>query len=40
MASLNNGMSLLDVQNHVQLIVKGVVLVVAVGFDMFGRRRG
>ena len=40
MASLDNGMSLLDVKNEVQMIVKGAVLVVAVGFDMLGRRRG
>ena len=40
MASLDNGMSLLDVQTEVQMIVKGAVLVVAVGFDMLGRRRG
>ena len=39
MASLDNGMSLLNVQSYVQLIVKGAVLVAAVGFDMFGRRR-
>ena len=40
MASLNNGMSLLNIQNHWQLIVKGAVLVAAVGFDMLGRKRG
>jgi len=40
MASLDNGMSLLDVQNEIQMIVKGGVLVVAVGFDMLGRKRG
>ena len=40
MASLDNGMSLLDVENNVQLIVKGAVLVTAVGFDMLGRKRG
>lgn len=39
MASLDNGMSLLNVQNETEMIVKGVVLVVAVGFDMLGRRR-
>ncbi|HEX8847170.1 MAG TPA: sugar ABC transporter permease [Pyrinomonadaceae bacterium] len=39
MASLNNGMSLLDIQNEVQMIVKGAVLVAAVGFDMLGRKR-
>jgi D-xylose transport system permease protein len=40
MASLDNGMSLLNVENYVQYIVKGAVLVAAVGFDMLGRRRG
>ncbi|MGB8511122.1 MAG: sugar ABC transporter permease [Pyrinomonadaceae bacterium] len=40
MASLDNGMSLLRVENYTQYIVKGVVLVAAVGFDMLGRRRG
>jgi ribose transport system permease protein len=39
MASLDNGMSLLNVQSYVQYIVKGAVLVAAVGFDMAGRRR-
>ena len=39
MASLDNGMSLLNVQNYTQYIVKGAVLVTAVGFDMLGRRR-
>ena len=40
MASLDNGMSLLNVQNEIQMIVKGAVLVAAVGFDMMGRKRG
>ncbi|MCA1594491.1 MAG: sugar ABC transporter permease [Acidobacteria bacterium] len=40
MASLDNGMSLLRVENYTQYIVKGAVLVAAVGFDMLGRRRG
>jgi len=39
LASLDNGMSLLNVENWAQYIVKGGVLVAAVGFDMFGRRR-
>ena len=37
MASLDNGMSLLSVENATQYIIKGAVLVAAVGFDM---RRG
>ena len=40
MASLDNGMSLLNVESYVQSIVKGAVLVAAVGFDMLGRRQG
>jgi hypothetical protein len=39
MASLDNGMSLMSVEPYVQYIVKGAVLVAAVGFDMLGRRR-
>ncbi|MEK6320829.1 MAG: sugar ABC transporter permease [Acidobacteriota bacterium] len=40
MASLDNGMSLKNVEPFVQYIVKGMVLVTAVGFDMLGRRQG
>jgi D-xylose transport system permease protein len=40
MASLDNGMSLRNVEPYVQLIVKGGVLVAAVGFDMLGRKKG
>jgi D-xylose transport system permease protein len=40
MASLDNGMSLVSVENATQYIIKGAVLVAAVGFDMMGRRRG
>ncbi|HYO92731.1 MAG TPA: hypothetical protein VEQ40_13905, partial [Pyrinomonadaceae bacterium] len=39
MASLDNGMSLKSVEPYVQSIIKGAVLVAAVGFDMLGRRR-
>jgi D-xylose transport system permease protein len=39
MASLDNGMSLLNFQSYVQPLVKGTVLVAAVGFDMLGRQR-
>ncbi|HEX9407214.1 MAG TPA: sugar ABC transporter permease [Thermoanaerobaculia bacterium] len=39
MASLDNGMSLLSVENATQYIIKGAVLVAAVGFDMAGRRK-
>ncbi|HVR43583.1 MAG TPA: sugar ABC transporter permease [Thermoanaerobaculia bacterium] len=40
MASLDNGMSLLSVENATQYIIKGAVLVAAVAFDMAGRRIG
>lgn len=40
MASLDNGMSLVSVENATQYIIKGAVLVAAVGFDMAGRREG
>jgi D-xylose transport system permease protein len=39
MASLDNGMSLLSVENATQYIIKGAVLVAAVGFDMAGRKK-
>jgi D-xylose transport system permease protein len=39
MASLDNGMSLLSVENATQYVIKGIVLVAAVGFDMAGRKR-
>jgi D-xylose transport system permease protein len=39
MASLDNGMNLVGVQSYVQPIVKGAVLVTAVGLDMAGRKR-
>ena len=40
MASLDNGMSLMNVRDFVQDIVKGSILVTAVGLDMIGRKRG
>jgi D-xylose transport system permease protein len=40
MATLDNGMSLLSVENATQYVIKGAVLVAAVGFDMAGRRKG
>ncbi|HZB46479.1 MAG TPA: hypothetical protein VE360_14585 [Pyrinomonadaceae bacterium] len=39
MASLDNGMSLRGTENSTQFIIKGAVLVAAVGFDMLGRRK-
>lgn len=39
MASLDNGMNLVGVESYVQPIVKGAVLVTAVGLDMAGRRK-
>jgi len=39
MASLDNGMSLMSVQPYSQSIIKGAILVAAVGLDMAGRKR-
>ena len=39
MESLNNGMSLKNFEDFTQDIVKGVILVAAVGLDMLGRKR-
>ena len=39
MASLDNGMSLKNVADYIQDIVKGGILVVAVALDMLGRKR-
>jgi D-xylose transport system permease protein len=38
MASLDNGMSLLNYSDYVQEIIKGSILVAAVGVDMIGRK--
>lgn len=38
MASLDNGMSLLNTESFWQLILKGGILVAAVAVDMAGRR--
>lgn len=38
MASLDNGMSLLNVRDYLQDIIKGSILVAAVGLDMVGRK--
>jgi D-xylose transport system permease protein len=40
MASLDNGMSLKNVEPYTQNIIKGAILVAAVGLDMAGRKRG
>ncbi|MFL6374202.1 MAG: sugar ABC transporter permease [Pyrinomonadaceae bacterium] len=40
MASLDNGMSLLNVRDFMQDIIKGGILVAAVGLDMAGRGQG
>jgi D-xylose transport system permease protein len=40
MASLDNGMSLLNVKDYMQDIIKGSILVAAVGLDMMGRKQG
>jgi len=39
MASLDNGMSLMSVKPYMQNIIKGAILVTAVGLDMAGRKR-
>jgi D-xylose transport system permease protein len=39
MASLDNGMSLLNVRDFLQDIIKGSILVAAVGLDMMGRKQ-
>jgi len=39
MASLDNGMSLKNVPDFIQDIVKGGILVLAVAIDMLGRKR-
>jgi len=39
MASLDNGMSLLNVRDFMQDIIKGSILVAAVGLDMTGRKQ-
>jgi D-xylose transport system permease protein len=39
MATLDNGMSLLNVRDFMQDIVKGAILVAAVGLDMIGRKQ-
>jgi D-xylose transport system permease protein len=39
MASLDNGMSLLNIRDFVQELIKGAILVAAVGLDMVGRKR-
>jgi len=38
MASLDNGMSLLNVRDYMQDIIKGAILVAAVGLDMIGKK--
>jgi D-xylose transport system permease protein len=40
MASLDNGMSLKNVEPFMQNIIKGAILVAAVGLDMAGRKKG
>lgn len=40
MSSLDNGMSLLDLPDFTQELIKGAILVAAVGLDMIGRKAG
>jgi putative multiple sugar transport system permease protein len=37
---LDNGMSILGIGTDVQQIIKGLVLLAAVGFDVYNKRRG
>ena len=37
---LNNGMSILGIGSDVQQVIKGLVLLAAVGFDVYNRRKG
>ncbi|AQT81792.1 sugar ABC transporter permease [Mycolicibacterium litorale] len=37
---LNNGMSILGIGSDIQQVIKGLVLLAAVGFDVYNRRRG
>lgn len=39
MASLDNGMSLMSIRDFVQELIKGAILVTAVGLDMVGRKQ-
>ncbi|MNW20382.1 Xylose transport system permease protein XylH [compost metagenome] len=39
MASLDNGMSIMNVDSYWQLIAKGSILVVAVWFDIYSRQK-
>ena len=39
MASLDNGMSLMNVEDFYQDIIKGLILVIAVGIDVAGKRK-
>ena len=38
MASLTNGMSLLDINSDIQFIVRGLILIIAVWFDVRMRK--
>ena len=40
MGSLNNGLSLMNVETFYQDTVRGVVLLLAVAIDQYSRRRG
>jgi putative multiple sugar transport system permease protein len=37
---LNNGMSILGIGSDIQQVIKGLVLLAAVGFDVYNRRKG
>ena len=37
---LSNGMVLMNISSYTQMIIKGIILAVAVGFDCLQKRRG
>ncbi len=37
---LNNGMSLIGIGSDVQQVIKGLVLLAAVGFDIYNKKKG
>jgi putative multiple sugar transport system permease protein len=39
MAVMSNGMSILGVDQSVQQVVKGLILLLAVAFDVYNKRR-
>ena len=40
MGVLNNGMSIMGVGSDIQQVIKGLVLLMAVGFDVMSKKKG